>query len=478
LAELVDRWCIATLLQRSLEGFKGLDPVMQLHIVGTDTAPENIRAKQELACVLEFLGISVVVEEEFSGVSGAGVVLVPPADVRGIESSSPVLVLDVNGTLRPELIGVERADGITPVGFIGMPLTQGQLGAALRAVRSQQVLRLTPQTRDLPASFAGVVARLPGDHQVLDSLRIAIAATVEQEGCTLIVGETGTGKRKIAQTIYECSAYADGPFVPVSCATFPESLLAIELFGCESGALPGSSSRRIGRIEMAEGGVLLIEDIEALSIQSQASLLAFLRSKRLERVGSTRGAVCELRVIASTTADLVALVEQGLFREDLFYALQGSVIAVPPLRDYVSALPSMLQEISNVFQTGALSAESWQVLEAYQWPGNVTELTNFANHMARLAGDGVIDVKDLPPHLFEENHTGAEVGVREDAGDEGMLLPVNGLDLKGYLAGLEKNLISQALEDTGFVVARAADRLHIRRTTLVEKMRKYGLQRG
>ena len=472
---LVDRWTLTALLQKSSQGF---DPVMQLHIVGTDAATENTRAKQELACVLEFLGISVVVEEQFSGGSDVGVVLVPPADVREIHNSNPVLVLDLAGDMRPELIGVERHDGIAPVGFLRLPLTPEALGSALRAVRSRCALQLTPHTRDLPAAHAGIVARLPGDHPLLESLRVAVAATVEQEGCTLIIGETGTGKRKIAQAIYQCSAYADGPFVPVSCATFPESLLAIELFGCESGALPGTTSRRIGRIEMAEGGVLLVEDIEALSIQSQASLLAFLRSRRLERVGSTRGAVCDLRVIASTTANLGALVEQGMFREDLFYALQGSVIAVPPLRDYSSALPTMLQEMNSVFQTGVLSKEAWQALDRYQWPGNVTELANFANQLAPLVGDGVIDVRDLPSRMCGEIHQDADSIVPEGSIDGGTLLPVNGLDLKGYLAGLEKNLISQALEDTGFVVARAADRLHIRRTTLVEKMRKYGLQRG
>lgn len=451
---------------------------MQLHIVGTNVAPENTQAKQALASVLEFLGLSVVVEEQFSGASGAGVVLVSPADVKGIDASNPVLVLDLSGDMRPELVGVERADGISPVGFIRTPLSHQQLGSALRAVRSRNTLRGVPQTRDLPASHAGAVASLPGEHPLLDTLRVAVAATVAQEGCVLISGETGTGKRKIAEAIYHCSEYADGPFVPVSCATFPESLLAIELFGCESGALPGTSSRRIGRIEMAEGGVLLLEDIEALSVQSQASLLAFLRSKRLERVGSTRGAPCDVRLIACTTADLGRLVEQGVFREDLFYALQGLVLRVPPLRDYVSALPGMLAEMNGLFHTGALTVEAWKVLDRYQWPGNVTELANFASQFAPVVGDGVIDVEDLPARILGDSPVSLERQIEEVSAESSMLLPVNGLDLKSYLATLEKNLITQALEDTGFVVARAADRLHIRRTTLVEKMRKYGLQRG
>lgn len=462
---------------------KGLHRTMQLHIVGTNVvehehAEDRHRAQQELAVVLNFLGINAVVEERFSGAPGTGVVLVPPADVTGIDASCPVLVLDTDGDMRPGLIGVERADGITPVGLIRTPLAADQLSSALRALRAHNALRLSPQTRDLPASHAGVVAALPGEHPLLDSLRVNIAATAREDGCVLISGETGTGKRKIAEAIYQCSDYSDGPFVPVSCATFPEALLAIELFGCESGALPGTSSRRIGRIEMAEGGVLLLEDIEALSIQSQASLLAFLRSKRLERVGSTRGAPCDVRLLASTTADLGRLVEQGEFREDLLYALQGLVVNVPPLRDYIAALPGVLQELNTVFRTGALSSEAWEVLQRYSWPGNVAELANFASQMAPLVGDGVIDVPDLSGRLLGEAAPAASE-VAEAPGEQGnVLLPVNGLDLKSYLATLERNLITQALEDTGFVVARAADRLHIRRTTLVEKMRKYGLQRG
>ena len=451
---------------------------MQLHIVGTDVAEENMRAKRELAVVLEYLGISVVVEEKFSGSSGTGIVLVPPADVAGIDASCPVLLLDLSGDLRPELIGVEGADGIAPVGLIRTPLSQEQLSSALRAVRARNALRMSPQTRNSSPAHAGIVAAVPGEHPRLDTLRVNIAAVAEQDGSVLISGETGTGKRAIAKAIYQCSQYADGPFVPVSCATFPEALLAIELFGCESGALPGTTARRIGRIEMAEGGVLLLEDIEALSVQSQASLLAFLWSKRLERVGSTRGAPCDVRLLASTTADLAQLVEQGEFREDLYYALQSLVVPVPPLREYIQALPGMLAGFDPVFQTGALSAEAWSALSRYAWPGNVTELKNFASQLAPQVRDGVLDVRDLPPRVLGEDRPGA--AGNDDAenlrGD--VLLPVNGLDLKSYLATQEKNLITQALEDTGFVVARAADRLHIRRTTLVEKMRKYGLQRG
>jgi|GEM_PF-5741024 len=451
---------------------------MQLHIVGSKVVPESLRAMEELAVVLSYLGINPVVEERFSGVSGTGVVLVPPADVSRIDAACPVLVLDLTGDLRPELIGVKRTDGITPVGVIQTPLSHEQIGAALRAVRSCNALRMSAETRDLPPAQAGIVAKLPGDHPLLDSLRVGIAAAANQDGSVLICGETGTGKRQIAEAVYQCSNFSDGPFVPVSCGTFPESLLAIELFGCESGALPGSNSRRIGRIEMAEGGVLLLEDVEALSVQSQASLLAFLRSKRLERVGSTRGTPCEVRLIASTSANLEQLVEQGVFREDLFYALQNMVLDVPALRKYVVALPGILSEFNTVFQTGVLSDDAWDALHRYSWPGNLTELANFASQAGASVGDGVIDVKDLPPRMLGADPTAQIQDSEAGSAQADVLLPVNGLDLKSYLSTLEKDLITQALEDTGFVVARAADRLHIRRTTLVEKMRKYGLQRS
>ena len=449
---------------------------MQLHIIGTNADPQDLRVEHELAVILNFLGVETLIEQRFSGRETDPVVLGPLADVAGIQATNPVLLLDTEGTLSQELVGSERSDGLAPVGIIRLPFSQEQIGTALRAVRSHNAMLLSPHRRSLSPAHAGILARLPGDHPSLDALRAGIAITGEQDGCVLICGETGTGKRLIADAIYQCSSYADGPFVPVSCATFPESLLAIELFGCESGALPGSTTRRFGRIEMAEGGVLLLEDVEALSIQSQASLLAFLRSKRLERVGSTRGAPCDVRLIASTSTNLETLVEQGRFREDLFYALQGLVITVPALRDYATAIPGILAEMDPVFQTGALSAEAWQALQSYRWPGNIKELRNFASQMSLQAGDGVIEVADLPPRFLGDAQPESEE-LEADGLNTSVLLPVNGLDLKSHLAALEKNLITQALEDTGFVVARAADRLHIRRTTLVEKMRMYGLQR-
>ena len=301
---------------------------MQLHIIGTDADRQDFCAEQELAVILNFLGIKTLVEQRFSGGEADPVVLAPLANIAGIQATNPVVLLDVDGDLSQDLVGVERSDGVIPVGIIRVPFSQEQLSNVLRAVRSQIAALLSSQSHSLSAAHAGIVARVPGDHPSLDALRTEVAITAEQEGCVLICGETGTGKRLIAEAIYQCSSYADGPFVPVSCATFPESLLAIELFGCESGALPGSTTRRFGRIEMAEGGVLLLEDVEALSIQSQASLLAFLRSKRLERVGSTRGAPCDVRLIASTSTNLETLVEQGRFREDLFYALQLSLIHI------------------------------------------------------------------------------------------------------------------------------------------------------
>jgi sigma-54 specific flagellar transcriptional regulator A len=232
---------------------------------------------------------------------------------------------------------------------------------------------------------------------------------------------------------------------------------------------------------MAEGGTLLLEDIEALSIQSQASLLAYLRTSRLERIGSVRGIASDIRLLTSSSIDLGLLVEQGEFREDLYYAIRKLVVRVPPLRDYVATIRQTPASFELNFEPGVLDESVWEVLCAYSWPGNLVELAACAQQLAMRDHGAPISRDDLPEQL-RDSAARSSPAISTTAGEKttnnSPLLPVNGLDLKEYLAELEKNLITQALEDTGSVVARAADRLHVRRTTLVEKMRKYGLQRG
>ncbi|MEM7220558.1 MAG: sigma 54-interacting transcriptional regulator [Pseudomonadota bacterium] len=395
------------------------------------------------------------------------IVLLPPYDTSTLPEDVPVVVAVPDGVPPPDVPALLA---------IAAPYVFDELIAALRVLRASRTLADELWARGLDESSLAALQEFPGEHPVLDTLRQDICRCAGADGATLIRGEMGSGRRLVGSIVHRCSTRSSGPFIPVSCAAFPDALLPVELFGAEADSLPGVQGRRIGRLELASGGVLLLEDIEALNLQSQATLLAFLRSKRLERIGASRGIACDTRVLACSSADLEALVEAGSFREDLYYALQTETLRVPPLREYCAALRDVFMHIESTFTLTTLAEESWALLERYQWPGNLAEARNFIRQVLLLSDGRPLEVEDLPSRIA----VGASVTTAAEAALDSTLpmLPVNGLDLKEYLSTLEKHLIVQALEDTRFVVARAADRLQVRRTTLVEKMRKYGLQRS
>jgi len=446
---------------------------MQFHIIGQPSTEVA-----NLSAILDFLSVPFVVEDGFSGDSYAGVILMAPFDLSVLPEGSAFIAMED----APREV-LDRA-----VATVAYPLKQPELLTALRTVRiCAKLKQVDPgfierdQTQESSSrkTLGRLLARITGDHPLLDDVRTQVAMIAEEQSPVLLQGEVGTGKRTVAEVLHACSQRSEGPFVPVSCATFPEALLAAELFGCERGAMPGALSRRLGRVEIAEGGTLLLEDIEALSIQSQAGLLTLLRTGQLERIGSVRGHAVDIRLIASTTTNLSDRVERGEFRDDLYYALQGLQLQIPPLREYRDIVPDLLTVVEPEIPRSSLSADVCQRLSNYSWPGNLTELRGVAKQLIGTSLKPLIELSDLP-----ERFATSEIEHRANAATSPALrpaeplLPVNGLDLKAYLADLEKSLIAQALDDTGSIVARAADRLHIRRTTLVEKMRKYGLRRG
>ena len=446
---------------------------MQFHIIGRPSTEVA-----NLSAILDFLSLSFVVEDSFSGDACAAVILMAPFDLSAVpEDTALIAMADA-----PREV-LDRA-----LATVTYPLKQPELLTALRTVRiCTKLKQINSSSADTDhalenaahGTLGGLLARITGDHPLLDEVRTQIAMIAEEQSPVLLQGEVGTGKRTVAEVLHACSSRREGPFVPVSCATFPEALLAAELFGCERGAMPGALSRRLGRVEIAEGGTLLLEDIEALSIQSQASLLTLLRTGQLERIGAVRGHAVDIRLIASTTTNLSERVERGEFRDDLYYALQGLQMQIPSLREYREIVPDLLTLVEPEIPRSSLSADACLKLSNYAWPGNLTELRGVAKQLVGSSLKPLIEPADLPERFVTNE---VEHGSRKIDGADFLapepLLPVNGLDLKAYLADLEKSLIAQALDDTGSIVARAADRLHIRRTTLVEKMRKYGLRRG
>ncbi len=353
-------------------------------------------------------------------------------------------------------------------------------------MRKQQVQLATRQNSDND--------RFVGGSAAMQRVKSLIQQVAPFDASVLVLGESGTGKELIARTVHESSPRSDKPFVAINCGAIPAELLESELFGHEKGAFTGAISTRKGRFEMAEGGTLFLDEIGDMSLPMQVKLLRVLQERTFERVGSNKSQRCDVRIIAATHRNLEDAIEKGRFREDLFYRLNVFPLEMPPLRERTEDLPTLIAEFNQRLQRRGLnpvrlSEAALQQLALHRWPGNVRELSNLIERMAILCPHGVVKTNDLPAQYrgeaapSEPDLSGTallqmmEASVASaDCTDDAQLLPERGLDLKDHLADIEINLIRQALDASEGVVARAAKLLRLQRTTLVEKLRKYGLQ--
>jgi sigma-54 dependent transcriptional regulator, flagellar regulatory protein len=302
----------------------------------------------------------------------------------------------------------------------------------------------------------------------------------------LITGESGTGKEWVARYIHASSLRRDAAFVPVNCGAIPADLLESELFGHEKGAFTGAIAARVGRFEAAEGGTLFLDEIGDMSLPMQVKLLRVLQERVYERVGSNRSRACDVRIIAATHRNLEAAIRAGNFREDLFYRLNVFPIELPPLRERLDDLPALVGTILKHCETiGLVPARpgpgALRILRHYPWPGNIRELANLLERLCVLHPGGNVDIPQLPSRYTEQaplrESDRQEVAAARVAGPapQDVELPSDGLPLKEYLEQIEVSLIRRALHDADGVIAHAASRLHLRRTTLAEKMKRYGI---
>ena len=337
---------------------------------------------------------------------------------------------------------------------------------------------------------------LVGTSRAVQHVRQMMEQVADTEASVLILGESGTGKEVVARNLHYHSKRRQGPFVPVNCGAIPAELLESELFGHEKGAFTGAITARAGRFELAEGGTLFLDEIGDMPLPMQVKLLRVLQERTFERVGSNRTQNADVRIIAATHKDLEKMIEEGTFREDLYYRLNVFPIEMAPLRERVEDIPLLMNELISRMEhekRGSIRFNSAAIMSLcrHDWPGNVRELANLVERMAIMHPYGVIGVMELPKKfrhvddddeqyaisMHDEMEERAAISAPMVVPEAQAMLPVEGLDLKEYLGNLEQGLIHQALEDAGGVVARAAERLRIRRTTLVEKMRKYGMNR-
>ncbi|MGS0534974.1 sigma-54 dependent transcriptional regulator [Pseudoalteromonas sp. SaAl2] len=391
------------------------------------------------------------------------------------------------------------------VGLISEPFNHDVTTQLLHDCQQYQRMLPSDHKHQKPhKSFDGLV----GETEAVKDVRFLIEQVAKTDANVLILGESGTGKEVVARNVHLLSKRNSGPFVPVNCGAIPGELLESELFGHEKGAFTGAISARKGRFELAQSGTLFLDEIGDMPLQMQVKLLRVLQERSYERVGGTKAIQADVRIIAATHRNLEDMIEQGSFREDLYYRLNVFPIENPSLSQRADDIPLLLKELMRRVNeqsgtTAKFTERAIESLKEHAWPGNIRELANLVERMVIMFPEKVVDVPDLPakyryievdayePQYPEElmerdafndifstgfSDYDEEPEVEIAASDSG-LLPDEGIELKDYLAELEISLITQALERYDYVVARAAEILGVRRTTLVEKMKKYNLSR-
>jgi sigma-54 dependent transcriptional regulator, flagellar regulatory protein len=396
---------------------------------------------------------------------------------------------------------VIAAAGNTRVTRLPFPFKNSALAAALRG----------------PATSLAAVSevRMPtGRSAAIRDVSRLIRQVAAHDSSVLVLGESGTGKELVARAIHDSSPRRQRPFVAINCGAIPAELLESELFGHEKGSFTGAVTARKGRFEIAEGGTLFLDEIGDMSLPMQVKLLRVLQERVYERVGNHVPMRCNVRIIAATHRNLEDSISRGAFREDLFYRLNVFPIELPSLRSRIEDLGDLLEDFVALNQSEGrgrvqLSDGAVGALRQYAWPGNVRELGNLIERLSILSPDRVVSVRDLPikyrptgwqpgdevespesvikddsvlEHLLatagaqEVEESVGTVGSWVSAGSQHLAqLPSDGLDLKEHMYNIERALIQQALERAGGTVAHAARLLNLRRTTLVEKLRKFDL---
>lgn len=316
---------------------------------------------------------------------------------------------------------------------------------------------------------------LIGTSDAMRTLLEFIDKVADSDSTILILGESGTGKELIARTIHYNSARRDQPLVPVNCGAIPENLLESELFGHEKGAFTGAVNARMGRFELAHGGTLFLDEVGEMSLALQVKLLRVLQERCFERVGGTKTIGVDVRILAATNQDLEVAVQEKRFRKDLFYRLSVIPVTIPPLRERRSDIPLLIQHFMARFNemkqasVRDVDPEAMESMLHYPWPGNIRELENLVERLIVLKKTGTIMPGDLPDKVLRSLPTPVT------RLEEPLALNGTGIDLVRELERHENRLIVEAMRRANGVTSKAAQLLHVNRTTLVEKLKRKGM---
>ena len=398
--------------------------------------------------------------------------------VREIDPRIPVIFITGHGTTATAI----EAMRLGAYEYLLKPLELDQLtGLVHRAFEISRLMRVPavlPETGEASDDSDLMVGRCPAMQDVYKS----IGRVAPQDVTVLVTGESGTGKELVARAIYHYSDRSRGPFLAVNCAAIPEALLESELFGHEKGAFTGADRRRIGKFEQCHGGTLFLDEIGDMTPATQAKILRVLQGQEFERVGGSEVIQTDVRLVAATNRDLLAMVQQGTFRGDLYYRLNGYTIKLPPLRERGEDLPLLVEHFLHRFgrelkkETRTVAAETMNLLRAYPWPGNVRELQSVIKQSLLHATGPVLLPEFLPRGLGAEAPTrSAKEGVEPDLGaltkfiDERLQSGTTSLyaDFQAFTLG---HLLGRVLDHAQGNQSQAARILGISRVTLRSKL--------
>lgn len=461
---------------------------MKLLVVDND-----IKRSKRLSSILEFLGASQISVSDFGQLDSSD-------DFDGLfiseEGLTDALARIEKSEIQSPLFCYGDGRSELPASVLGRIGDQPSYAEMMSALHRMEIVH---SSKMAPTPNPKLKQVLVGSSAAIRAVRQQIEQVANSGANVLILGESGTGKEVVASSLHYLSSRQNKNFVPVNCGAIPGDLLESELFGHEKGAFTGAITTRQGRFEIASGGSLFLDEIGDMPMPMQVKLLRVLQERTFERVGSNKTIQADVRVIAATHRELESHISEGTFREDLFFRLNVFPIEIPALRERVEDIPLLINElVARLERDGRDSVQLTQPaidsLKLYPWPGNVRELANLLERLTIMFPNEVVDYAELPPKFQMEGvdmsgepsmpdiaapapEEAAGVALTQATSASGEL-PDEGVDLKEHLAELERGYIQQALERVDGVVSQAAKLLNIRRTTLVEKMKKYGLQRA
>ena len=383
--------------------------------------------------------------------------------IQNNKSEGTVIMMSAYGTLETAV----EAMKLGAYDYVSKPFNADEIILTLKKAEErerlrEENLRLKEEVRR-ENCLENIVAKSPTMLEIFDLIK----KVANSKSSVLITGESGTGKELVARAIHHSSQRSENSIISINCAAIPDNLLESELFGHVKGAFTDADRSKKGLFEIADGGTMFLDEIGELPPNLQVKLLRVLQDGEIRKVGDTASAIVDVRIVAATSKDLYQEVEEGRFREDLYYRLNVVHIAIPPLRERTEDIPLLVDHLISEhnkqqgLEIKGVSKVAMERLLVYRWPGNVRELENIIERAIILTEDDTIGVEDLPRHLREP-----DIALNE----------IQGLSIKKHARAMEERLIKQALKATGGNRVHTARLLEISRVALLQKVKEYDLE--